>query len=119
MFQPAKCSFYDIAFLVYVARVAAFADTVRFGRDAGLCARSDDRIDDQLAVVALVCNDVFCRDAADQFRRDGKVGDVAARQDKMQRYAVCVGCHVYFRGQASSGAPQSLVLAPPFPAAAC
>jgi hypothetical protein len=37
----------------------------------------------------------------------------------MQRYAVCVGCHVYFRGQASSGAPQSLVLAPPFPAAAC
>lgn len=79
MFQPAKCSFHDIAFLVYVARIAAFADTVRFGRDAGLCARSDDRVDDQLAVVALVRDDVFCRYIFNQFRRNGKIGDIAAR----------------------------------------
>jgi hypothetical protein len=45
--------------------------------------------------------------------------DLAASEDEAQRPSEGVGEHVDFGGQSSSGAPQSLILVPPFPVAAC
>jgi hypothetical protein len=44
---------------------------------------------------------------------------LSGREKEAQRPAQRVGEHVDFSGQSSSGTPQSLILAPPFPVAAC
>lgn len=60
MLEPAKGAFHDVAFFVDAARIAARLDVMRSGRNAGLRACGDNRVNDQLAVVALVRDDVFC-----------------------------------------------------------
>jgi hypothetical protein len=44
---------------------------------------------------------------------------LAWRKRKTQWPSQTIGKHVYFGRQSASGAPQSLILVPPFPVAAC
>src|SRR5262245_31607518 len=58
-------------------------------------------------------------DALEQRRGGDDVVDLSAGENEAQRPTKRIGEHVDFAGQSSSGSPQSLVLVPPFPVAAC
>ena len=73
----------------------------------------------RLSVVGGVGDDVA---GAATFEQGGRLGDVAGLsrcEDEAQGAAKAVGEHVDLGGQSASGTPQSLILAPPFPVAAC
>ena len=83
-------------------------------RDDGLCAARFDMVEDDVAVIGLVGDDVLRRQAGHQ--RDGAVmiAGIAAGQDEAHGAAEAVDGNVPFAGQSASGAPQSLVATPPF-----
>lgn len=73
-----------------------------------------DMIEDGVAVIGSVCDDVMCGEAGKQ--RDGRavVAGIAAGQNEAYRSAKSVDRDVPLAGQSASGAPQSLVADPPF-----
>jgi hypothetical protein len=96
-------------------------------RDFARAGRWNDRghtgVRDQLAqlvaVVGFVGDDGATVYPVEQRGGCSDVMGLAACEDEAQRAAKRVGEHMDFGGQSSSGTPQSLILAPPFPVAAC
>src|SRR5262245_36043928 len=72
-----------------------------------------------IAVVGLVGNDAPGGDVFEQLRGSGDVMRLAAGENEAQRPALGIGKDMDLGRQSSSRTPQSLVLAPPFPVAAC
>ena len=72
-----------------------------------------------LAVVGFVSKDGFGGLAFEQDRRGCDVPGLTGGDDDTQRSAEAVCEHVDFGRQSASGAPQRLILRPPFPVAAC
>ena len=85
------------------------------GAHAGVC----DQLTKSVAIIGFVSDDGAALDALQQRRCGDDIVDLAAGKHEAQRPSECVGEHVDFAGQSSSGAPQSLILVPPFPVAAC
>lgn len=83
-------------------------------RDDRLGPARLDGVEDGVGVVCLVGDDVSGGQAVDQRQRLGGVTALAGGEDEAYRPALTVNGDVPFAGQASSGAPQSLVRAPPF-----
>ena len=83
-------------------------------RDDGFCAAGLDMVEDDMAVISLVGDDMLGRKAGHQ--RDGGVviAGIATGQDEAHRAAKAVDRNVPLAGQPSSGAPQSLIATPPF-----
>jgi hypothetical protein len=89
------------------------------GRNDGLSAEVDDDLAKSPTVVGGIGDDVVGVAVPQQGWSLGHIADLAGREDEAQRSAQTIGEHVDFGGQSSSGTPQSLVLVPPFPVAAC
>jgi len=89
------------------------------GGDDGGHVPGGDRVANIIAVVSFVSNDAPCVDTLDQGDGGFAVMDLASGQHNPQGPSERVGEHVYFGRQSSSRAPQSLILSPPFPVAAC
>src|ERR1700752_679911 len=71
------------------------------------------------AVIGAGGNDISAGGARDEGFSLRDVAALSGCDDEAQRSSERIGEHVDFGGQSSSGAPQSLVLVPPFPVAAC
>lgn len=117
--EPVEAAFDAVAVFVggNVVRDDDLASSVRWNDRGG--AHGGDRRTECVAVVSLVCEHGF---GSLTFQQSGSLGDVAnltGRDDEAQRPAQRIGQHVDFGGQSASGAPQRLILGPPFPVAAC
>ena len=78
-----------------------------------------DEAADCIAVKCLICKHVVWLEAVEESWRLRRIASLAGRQDDPQGPALRIGGQVDFGGQSTSGTPQSLILAPPFPVAAC
>ena len=97
-------------------------DELFSGRIAGDDRGGPERFDefaDGIAVIGLVGKDVASAKAVEKSRCLWGVPGLAWGQEDPQRPAQAVGQKVDLGGQSSSGTPQSLILVPPFPVAAC
>ena len=74
---------------------------------------------ERIAVVGLVGEDVGRPKAVEQGRRLRNIAGLSGRENDPQRSPPSIGGKMDLGGQSTSGAPQSLILAPPFPVAAC
>lgn len=72
-----------------------------------------------VAVIGLIGKNAFGPEPFEQGRRLGDIAALTGRQDQAQRASATVDGHMDLGGQSTSGTPQSLVLVPPFPVAAC
>ena len=88
-------------------------------RDDGGCADCGNRLAQRSGVVSTVAKNITGALAGQQYSSFCDVMCLSRRQRKAQWPAQTVGQHVYLGGQSASGAPQSLILVPPFPVAAC
>src|SRR5215210_4645200 len=114
-----EAAFDAVAFLVE-RDVVRDRNLARAGRrDDSEHAGVSDQLAQSVAVVGFVGDDGAALDAFQQRRRGDDIVDLAAGENEAQRAAERIGEHVDFAGQSSSGAPQSLILVPPFPVAAC
>jgi hypothetical protein len=67
-----------------------------------------------MGVIGPVCDDVPWSQAGDEGERVGGVAGLPAGEDEADRPAQRVDRDVPLAAQSASGAPQSLVFAPPF-----
>jgi len=103
-----------VAFLVdFGIEVAA---SVHAGalRDDGAGADRLGMVEDGVAVICLVGDEVPGPEALDEGEGVGCVAGLAAGEDEADRPAQRVDRDVPLARQSASGAPQSLVFAPPF-----
>src|SRR3954463_14236710 len=119
VFELVEAAFDPIAVFVEVG-VVRDRDLARRDRwDDGEHAGIGDELAKMVAVVGFVSNYGATVDALKQRRGGDDVVDLSAGENEAQRPTKCIGKHMDFAGQSSSGSPQSLVLVPPFPVAAC
>jgi hypothetical protein len=119
VFELVEAAFDPIAVFVEVG-VVRDRDLARRDRwDDGEHAGIGDELAKMVAVVGFVSNYGAAVDALKQRRGGDDVVDLSAGENEAQRPTKCIGKHMDFAGQSSSGSPQSLVLVPPFPVAAC
>jgi hypothetical protein len=71
-------------------------------------------VENSVAVIGLIGDEVVGGEAGDQWQGIGGVIGLPAGEEEADRPAEAVDRDVPFAGQPSSGAPQSLVLDPPF-----
>ena len=91
----------------------------RVARDDGGRAGFGDERSETVAVVRLVSQNMVWPKAVQKGGSLRHVAGLSGRQDDSHRPALGIGGEVYLGGQSASGAPQSLISAPPFPVAAC
>ena len=99
--------------------VANDGDPCALGRDHSLCAQAGDKATKSIAVIASVGDDPPGGLPFEQCMRLREIVRLTGCEEKPKRPAECIRQEMDFSGQSSSGAPQSLILAPPFPVAAC
>lgn len=78
-----------------------------------------DDLAQRTAIIGGIGDDVIGRLALQEGCGLRDVAGLAWRQDEAERPTERGGEQMDFGGQSSSGTPQSLVLVPPFPIAAC
>jgi hypothetical protein len=88
-------------------------------RDDRACADRLDGLKDGESVVGLVGDHMGRREAVEQRQRLGAVVGLPRREDEPDRAAAAIDREVDLGAQSTSGTPQSRVLGPPFPVAAC
>lgn len=88
-------------------------------RDDGGRPDIRDEAAEVIAVVGLVGEDMSWLEALEQSRCLRHIAGLSGRENDPYRPALGIGGEVYLGGQSASGAPQSLILVPPFPVAAC
>src|SRR5579864_276073 len=88
-------------------------------RDHCLSAALGDEVAYGIGVVGSIGDHAPSLHATQQVGHRGYVMGLACGQNEAQRSALRIGQCMDFGGQSSSGSPQSLVLGPPFPPAAC
>ena len=89
------------------------------GRDHRCRAEAGDLPSEGVAVIGFVGEHGTAGHAIDQSGSGDDIAHLAGRDDETQRTSQRVGKHVDLGGQSASGTPQRLILAPPFPLAAC
>ena len=89
------------------------------GGDDRLGVCSGDELAQGVAVVSPIGDHAARVEVREKLGGGGDVVGLAAGEDEAQRPALRVGNRVDLGGQSSSGTPQSLILGPPFPVAAC
>ena len=72
-----------------------------------------------VAVVGLVGEDMGWPEAVEKGRRLRHIAGLSGRENDPQGPPPRIGGEMDLGGQSTSGTPQSLILAPPFPVAAC
>lgn len=114
LLEPADGTFDAVSKLILDRIEGAFAGHAGTLRDDGLSACRLDVIENSMAVIGLVGEDMGRIEAGQQ--RDGRSGiaGIAACQEEADGAAECVDRDVPFGGQSASGAPQSLIASPPF-----
>lgn len=105
--------------LVEVRIEGARAHAAGSGWDNGCGPDSLDGIEEGSAVVAFVADHPERGEAGNQIVSLCDIADLAAGQDEADRPAVAIDGKMDLGAQPSSGAPQSRILSPPFPVAAC
>jgi hypothetical protein len=103
-----------VAFLVdfgVEGAISVHAGSLRDDRDG---ADRLDMVEDGVSVIGLVGDDVPWPQAGNERERMGGVTGLAAGEDEADRPAQRVDRDVPLARQSASGAPQSLVFAPPF-----
>lgn len=83
------------------------------------CTDGSDGLAQSFGVIGPVAENMAGALAVQQFSGFCDVVRLAWRKRKTQWPSQTIGKHVYFGRQSASGAPQSLILVPPFPVAAC
>lgn len=119
MFQLVEKSLDPVSEFIGLFVVWNLDFAVSLGRDDRFDFCLFDDFAQLIGVVSLVGNHATRGLAIQQLSRGGTVVGLAASQDEAQRPALSVREGVDFRGQPSSGTPQSLILCTPFPLAAC
>jgi hypothetical protein len=120
VFEFGEASFDAVSLFVKVLIVLPLHLPVRLRRDDRHRAHVGDMLDDRIAVIALVGQDVACLPLSQQRDRLRAVVGLSCRHDEVHRQSVLVGQQVDLGRQTSSGTPQSLVVAPFLrPVAAC
>ena len=97
-------------------------DEVRAGRiagDDGLRPLAGDERAQGIAVIGLVGDHVVGVEALKEHWRLRGIATLSGSEDDSNRAPLAIGGEVDLGGQSSSGAPQRLILVPPFPVAAC
>lgn len=121
---PEVLELVEAAFDMVAGFVEALVERKRAGplwvrRDHGLGPHGADVVPQRVAVVGGIGDDGFSLAACEQHGRGNDVMNLTRREEEAQRPAEPFGKHMNLGGQSSSGTPQSLVAAPPFPVAAC
>ncbi len=88
------------------------------GNDGGGADVGDEGTE-SIAIVGLVGEDVGWPEAVEKGRRLRHVAGLSGRENDPQGPPLCIGGEMDLGGQSTSGTPQSLILVPPFPVAAC
>src|SRR4051794_36617990 len=88
-------------------------------RDDGACADRLDGFEDRQSVVGFVGDDMGRREAVEQRQRLGAVVGLPRREEEPDRAPAAIDREVDLGAQSTSGTPQSRILGPPFPVAAC
>lgn len=92
---------------------------IALGRDHCRGIHCGDECPQIIAIIGFVGQHGACLQAFEQVRRNRDVAGLAGRDAKPHRATEDVSEHVDLGRQSTSGTPQRLVAAPPFPAAAC
>ena len=119
MLELVEASFDLIAQLVEGEVVGDEAFSGWVAGDDGLGALAGDEFAQGVAVIGLVSDHVVGLEALKQGGRLRGIAALTRGEDNAHRAPPTVDGEVDLGGQSSSGSPQSLVLAPPFPVAAC
>ncbi len=119
VFELVEASFDAISRLVdfEVVRNQTLASWIA-GNDGGSADVGDEGTQ-SIAVVGFVGEDVGWPEAVEQGRRLRHIAGLSGRENDSQGPSLCIGGEMDLGGQSTSGAPQSLILVPPFPVAAC
>ena len=120
VFESREAAFDAVSLFIEVFIVLALLLAIGFRRDDRDGTHRFDMLDDRIGVVALVGQHVLGRSLSQQDDGLRAVVHLPCGHGEVHRQPPLVGQQMDLRGQASSGTPQSLVLAPFLrPVAAC
>ena len=119
VFELVKAAFDSIPRLVDFEVVGdqALAGWVA-GNDGGGADVGDEGTE-SIAIVGLVGEDMVWAEAVQKGWRLRHIAGLSGRENDPQGPPAGIGGEMDLGGQSTSGTPQSLILAPPFPVAAC
>lgn len=114
LFEPADGPLDAVSEFVYDGIEGPFSGHSSSLRDDGLCACGLDMVEDDVAVIGFVGDDMTRWKAGQQGDCGVVIAGIATGQDEAHRTAEAIDRNVPFAGQSASGAPQSLIATPPF-----
>jgi len=102
LFRTCKQTFAVVAIAVQFSIVRSLDFAVALGRNHGLAPLSMDLLQHTIAIIALVVDDVFCRQTLQESRGLRDVVCLARRQQKLYRVAGIVTGRVNLRSESAA-----------------
>lgn len=119
MLDLAEVAFDAIALAVDTLWHRSLDDAVARCRDTGLCAGRPDEVEEGVAVIAAVGDDMTTREAFQKGWSSVEVMDLTGREDAPDRQPALIDESIDLGAQSPTRTADGVILAPLFPPAAC